>query len=73
MIVGRAVETAVTSSALRTLQTTMARKESQNAEPLDARFPAGGGRGAGGWRGRRRGSVAGGGSGLRPRSRSQSA
>ena len=31
------METAVTSRALRILQTTMARKESQNAEPFPAR------------------------------------
>ena len=36
-MVGSVVDTAVTSSALRMLQTTMARNESQNADPLGVR------------------------------------
>ena len=34
VIVGSAVDTAVTSRALRTFETTMARNDSQNADPL---------------------------------------
>ena len=37
VIVGSAVETAVTSSALRKLETTTAVKESQNVEPVSGR------------------------------------